>query len=423
MRKSRFTHLEIIVMLCGLLALGSHFHTIVRQMVLEPNLLDFAYYYIWGELVDKGINYLRLVDLAPNAFEFLNSSTRIPIPLLEHRLIATFVPHGFALYSPSFLSFMSLFSRMDFAVAATLWTLMNYTALIASILVLAKVLDIKIDPVTALALSAMVFFFQPLVECIAIGQANLLILFFLSGGLWAISREKPFLTGFLIACALHIKPQYGIVCLLLLVKRRYRPLLSTGASYCLIAVSTLAFVGLQFQLDYFSALLGMGHYASKILMWPSNLSLLSALARLLEADHIVAAKVVHGIMALAVTTYLLTLLWRPYRHSLFAFEFSSGILMTLLFLPVTEEHYFVLLYLPVFVIYRHLGSLSWRWQSAFITAFLLLALRYSIGRFEFFHSGFSSLAANGKLYGLMLLTAVNFRCWVTAMKSGGEQGP
>jgi Glycosyltransferase family 87 len=422
MHKTRFTHVEVIVMICGLLAVGGHFHNVVKQMLLEPNLLDFAYYYIWGELVDKGINYLRLASLTPLSLEFLNSSTNIPIPHIQHRLISTFIPHGFALYSPSFLSFMSLFARMDFVVAATLWTLMNYAALIASILVLAKVLDIKMDSRNAFILSSIIFFFQPLVECIAIGQANLLILFLLSTGLWAITREKPFFAGFLIACALHIKPQYGMICLLLFVKRQHTPLISTICFYCVIALSTLPIVSLQFQVDYFSTLLTIGEYASKILMWQFNLSLLSALTRLLDANHIIVARIIHGMLTLAVTIYLISLLWRPYHHNLFVFEFSSVILMTLLFLPVTEEHYFVLLYLSIFVIYRYLGSLDRLWQSAFIIAFLLLAMRYSVGRFDLFHSGFPSLLANGKLYGLILLTAINFRCWVTVRKGGREQG-
>jgi hypothetical protein len=422
MHKRRLTHLEVIVMIFGLLAVGGHFHTIVKQMMLEPNLLDFSYYYVWGELVDKGINYLRLGSLTPQALEFLNSSANIPIPHIEHRLISTFIPHGFALYSPSFLSFMSLFARMDFVFAATLWTIMNYVALIASILVLTKALAIKIDTLNAFIFLCIVFSFQPLVECVAIGQSNLLILFFLSTGLWAMTREKPFLAGFLIACAVHIKPQYGMICLLLLIKRQYRPLLSAVVSYCVIAASTLFIVDLQFQLDYFSTLLGIGEYASKLLMWPFNLSLLSALTRLVGGDHIIVARVIHGMLALAMIIYLLGLLWRPYRYDLFAFEFSSVILMTLLFLPVTEEHYFVLLYLCIFVNYKYLGSLDRPWQGAFIIAFLLLAMRYSVARFELFHAGLPSLLSNGRLYGLIFLTAVNFRCWVTMMKGDDRQG-
>jgi hypothetical protein len=417
MQKSRFTHLEVMVIIFGLLAVGGHFHAIVRQIVLEPNLLDFTYYYIWGELVDKGINYLNLANPTSQFLEFLNSSTNIPIPHIRERLISTFVPDGFALYSPSFVSFMSLFAKMDFVIAATLWTIMNYVALIASILVLAKVLDIKTDSVNAFILSSIVFFFQPLIECIAIGQANLLILFLLSTGLWAITRGKPFLAGFLIACALHIKPQYGVICFLLLIKRQYRPLFSTVVSYFMIGVSTLFVVGLQFQLDYIFTFLSMGQYASKLLIWHFNLSLLSALTRLLDVDHIIIARVIHGLLAIAAIIYLIRLFWRPYRYDLFVFEYSAVILITLLFLPVTEEHYFVLLYLSLFVIYRYLGSLDRLWQSAFVVAFLLLALRYSVGRFELFRLGFPSLLANGKLYGLILLTAVTFRCWVTAIKT------
>jgi hypothetical protein len=420
MRKSGFTYLEIIVMLCGLLALGSHFHAIVRQMVLEPNLLDFAYYYIWGTLVDKGINYFSLVDLTSQSLELLSSSTNIPISHLQQRSIGTFLPNGFALYSPSFLAFMSFFSKMDFVTAAMLWTIMNYMALIASIFFLAKALDINITWLNAFIFSSIVFSFQPLLECVAIGQANLLILLLLSTGLWAITHEKHWLAGFLIACALHIKPQYGVVCLLLIIKRQYRPLLFSVVSYFLISVSTLFLVGLQFQLDYFFNLIDMGQYTSRLLIWHFNLSLLASLTRFLGADHILIAKIIYGALAFAVVGYLTRFLWRPYRHDVFSLEYSAVVLISLLFLPVTEEHYFVLLYLSIFVIYSYLGHLDKAWQVLFIIAFLLLAVRYSLGRFDQFQLGFPSLLGNGKLYGLILLTAVNFRCWLAAIRNNSE---
>jgi hypothetical protein len=189
----------------------------------------------------------------------------------------------------------------------------------------------------------------------------------------------------------------------------------------LIGVFTLSVVGVQFQLDYFCNLLKMGQYASRLLIWHFNLSLLAALTRLLGSDHLLVAKMIHGALAFAVVIYLVRLLWRPYRHDLFILEYSAVILISLLFLPVAEEHYFVLLYLSIFVVYSYLGYLDRPWQILFIIAFLLLALRYSVGRFDYFRLGFPSLLGNGKLYGLILLTTVNFQCWRAAIKNNGKQ--
>ena len=421
MKKTNGTQLKVIVIIFGLLSLGTHFHTVLKQFLLEPNLLDFAYYYVWGDLVHKDINYFRLNELTSESSDILQNPSQLPLPHLRDQPVSTFLPEGFALYSPSFLSLMSLFARMNFVPAAALWTLINYLALILAIFVTAKSLNLKIDVLNLSVFSSLVFSFQPLVESVAIGQANLLILFLLSTVFWAVKYEKAFLAGFLLACALHIKPQYGVLTLLFLIKKQYRYFVSTVFFYGFIAVVTVFVVTLQFQLDYYATLFHLGQYASGLVTWHHNWSLLSALTRLCGEADIFIARVVHGTIAVAVILCVIKLLRRPFQNRLFAFEYSGVILMTLLFLPVMEGHYLVMLYFSIFVLYRHLEDLEKFWQCVFILAFLLLALRYSMVRFELFGAGWLSLLANGKLYGLLLLTAVTFRSWILAIESKQQE--
>ena len=407
--------IRIFLIIAGLSAFGSHFYNLLKLSLLEPNFLDLAYYYVWGDLLDKGINFYQLNLLDQKTFEFLQTHTNIPFSFLRDRPLISFINPGIV-YSPAFIAFMSLFAKMDFNDATLVWTLLNYSALIISILVLMKTLDIKIDTINLSIFSFLVFSFQPLIECTAIGQSNLLILCMLVLSLWAVKSERLYMAGLFMAIAIHIKPQYGFIALLFLLNQMYKPLLSTILAYCSISAASIVVAGMDFQKGYFMGLLNIGKYTYDKITWEGNISLLSAVTRVLDGKYIDATIIIHAMFAIAFTLYTVKHFWRPYKKDLFILEFSWMIALLLLFLPMLEEHYLVLLYFPILVIYAYLNNLNRFWQSTFIIGFLLVAMKYSLVRFEIFNSGLPSLLANGKLYGLILITITIFHCWQKALK-------
>ncbi|MFH1002445.1 MAG: glycosyltransferase family 87 protein, partial [bacterium] len=385
--------IRVLLIIAGLYAIGSHLHTLLKLYLLEPNLLDFAYYYVWGDLLNKGINFFQLDCLNQKSLEFLLTPTNIPISHLRDRTILSFISSGLVLYSPAFLVSMSLFAKMDFNNAALIWTLLNYSALMVSIFVLMRTLDIKMDTINFSILSFLVFSFHPLIECTAIGQSNLLILCMLVLSLWAVKSKRPYMAGLFMSIAIHIKPQYGFIALLFLLNRMYKPLISTIVSYCLISAVAIVVVGINFQIDYFIGLFNIGEYTYNKITWEGNISLLSAATRLLDGRYIDEARIIHAMIAVAFILYTIKQFWRPYNKNLFILEFAWMIALLLLFLPMLEEHYLVLLYFPILVIYAYLNNLNRFWQSTFIIGFLLVAMKYSLVRFEIFNSGLPSLLA------------------------------
>jgi hypothetical protein len=302
---------------------------------------------------------------------------------------------------------------MTFKIAAVVWTLLNYGALVLSILLILRTLSIRPDAVTLSLVSFMVFSFQPLLECTALGQSNLILLCMLSLSLWATKFEKPYLAGLFLSFAIHMKPQFALLAFLFPLKGMYRHLASTIIFYCLIAVASLPFTGFNLQLDYFRALFRTAAYAQEATMlgWGKNLSLLSAMTRLLGGAHIGELRLINAAFAVGVLAYTFKKFRVPYNANLFIQEFGYMTAIVLLLVPVFEEHYLVLLYLPILCLFANLANMDRFWQVAFLAGYLLTGLKYSLASFPAFNSGFLSLFSNGKLFGLLIITMTTFFCW------------
>jgi hypothetical protein len=410
---------KILVITIGLYALGTHLHSFIRQAILDPNFLDTAYYYVWGDLLRKGINIYLVEPFDSKTLEFLSTSVGLPIPHLSQRSYFSFINTGVLIYSPAFISFASILSLMTFKVAAVVWTLVNYGALVLSILLILRTLNIKLDAVTLSLVSFIVFSFQPLLECTALGQSNLILLCMLSLSLWAIKNQKPHWAGLFLSFAIHMKPQFALLVFLFPLKGMYRHITSTIICYGLIAVASTPFTGFNLQLDYFSALFRTAAYAQEATMleWDKNLSLLSAMTRLLGKTHIEELRFLNALFAVGVLAYSFKKFRMPYNAFLFVQEFACMAALVLLLVPVYEEHYMVLLYLPILCLFANLADLDRIWQGAFIVGYLLTGLKYSLASFPAFSSGFLSLLSNGKLFGLLIITIATFFCW----KNGSEE--
>jgi hypothetical protein len=235
----------------------------------------------------------------------------------------------------------------------------------------------------------------------------------LSLSLWATKNEKPYWAGLFLSFAIHMKPQFALLAFLFPLKGMYRHLASTIICYCLIAVASLPFTGFNLQLDYFRALFRTAAYAQEATMleWGKNLSLLAAVARLTGGTNLGELRLLNAVFAFAVLVYSFKKFRMPYNTLLFAQEFAYMTALVLVLVPVFEEHYLVLLYLPILCLFSQLSHLNGFWRGAFVVGYLLLGLKYSLVGFPAFRFGFLSLLSNGKLYGLIAITVCTFFCW------------
>jgi hypothetical protein len=410
---------RILVITIGLYALATHFHAFIRQALVEPNFLDTAYYYVWGDLLCKGIDIYLVQPFDSKTLEFLSTPVGFPISHLSQRSYFSFINTGVLIYSPAFISLVSLLSLMAFKTACAVWTLFNYGALVLSILLILRTLDLKLDAVTLSLVSFIVFSFQPLLECTALGQSNLILLCMLSLSLWATKNESPYWAGLFLSFAIHMKPQFALIAFLFPLNGMYRHFTSTIVYYCLIAVASLPFAGLSLQLDYFRALFRTAAYAQEATMleWGKNLSLLSAVTRLLGSSYIGELRLLNAVFAVGILAYSFRKFRMPCNVSLFVQEFTYMTALVLVIVPVFEEHYLVLLYLPILCLFSQLPHMHGFWRGVFVVGYLLVGLKYSLVSFPAFSSGFLSLFSNGKLYGLIAITVCTFFCW----KHGSEE--
>jgi hypothetical protein len=402
--KNKYTNVEIGLIIAGVFALANYLRVVFKKLLLEPNFADFAHYYFKADLLNQGINFLRLDQ---QTIDSMMAASAIPVKIAVG-------PAGATIYSPAFYAFVMPIAKLDFNNACLIWFVLNHIALIISILFLIKVADLKINVVTLSSLMLIVFIYQPLIEDVSLGQSNILLLCMLVLTLWAMMSTKTLLAGLFMAIVILIKVQYGFILLLFLIKRLYKPFLYTIFFYCLISGISIFVVGEEFFIDYFPALINAGiyGYTDHAILWYGNKSLISLLAKLLNGVHLDVLRFIHVVLALGAILYAVKLLWRLYHRELFPLEFTLWLMLSFLITSFLEIHYLVILYLPIFVVYSKINYLSKLWQYIFIFGFILLGVGFeSYTRFEMFHSGSLRMVTHEKLYGLMLLFATVFYCY------------
>jgi hypothetical protein len=393
--RHREDYLHIIIIIAGLYAVINYLHSVLKLFIFEPNFCDFAHYYFFADLLSQGTNFLRL-DVA--TVTGMMDLSDIPVHICHWV--------GIPIYSSVFFTFLMPFARLDFNAANLIWFLLNNAALLVSVLLLMRISDVGLNTLNISAVAFLVFSYQPLIEDIAIGQSNLLIFCMLVLTLWSVKSARMIMAGLFLAVAALIKPQYGFLALLFLLKRLYRPLLSTIVFYCLLTVASAYIVGWEFVIDFFTGLVKTGEHTISDITWQSDLSLLSAISRLLGGEFDLILKMCFLLFAVSIILYTVKILYGPYRKELFPLEFSWMLSLLIFLLPMLEEHYLVLMYIPIIIVYGRINHLEKSWQYLFILGFLLMALKYSLIRVELFHSGLLSIFYNGKLYGLMILLAI-----------------
>jgi hypothetical protein len=360
----------------------------VAKLLLESSFIDFAHYYTYAVVVRLGQN-----PFDPQAVSQVDA------------LLAIRRAGSAANYPPLFYLLMQPWVLVPFRGAVILWLLASQACLFGALALCVR----RFGPPTAAGVAALLFVslnYQPLVENLALGQINVVLLFLVTLAWWGLRAGRPWIAAASVALCPFIKVQFGLLLLLLWWMRQRRIL---GRALLLIAVG----LGLG------ALLLGPAHHAAyvrcviaasgSILSWTANLSLAATAHRVLgvlgQQWHLA------DLLTLAVDGALLVVLGRtiprsaPSASPALDWAWALGVTAIPLLSPLTEEHHLVILLFPLSLLLLKFseGRNSSADMLLLLVIVLLLGSRYSLEQFPVFSRGVLALLATGKLFGTACL--------------------
>ncbi|MCO6459047.1 MAG: DUF2029 domain-containing protein [Pirellulaceae bacterium] len=258
-----------------------------------------------------------------------------------------------------------------YPTAFRIWNLVSLAALAASVWLVVRNLGIRFSVWSVFPAVLLFSICDPLYQQMLQGQLNLILLLLIVG-VWAADRAgRPLLAGGLLGAAAAIKLFPAFLLLYFLARRDGRAVAASAASVLLITLVTLGLLGWETYATYLSDVLPVAatwkaawNNASLAGFWyklfapgPRN----GELAALLASPALALAGT-----AVSVAAVLLVLVPRVVRAATTrARDLAFGLTITAMLLvsPVTWEHYFLLLLLPLVVVWLELPR-TWLHQAA-----------------------------------------------------------
>jgi len=355
----------------------------VARIAADSGFIDFAHYYAFAIHVEAGGDV------------FDPSVTARMSEVLGLRAAGAPLK-----YPPLFYVAMRPWTWLPFRAAALAWLVLGQALLLATgALVLRRR---AAEPARLVAVLALVVLFQPLVESLHLGQANVMLLALLTLGWWGARDARPWLAAVALGLTVHVKPQFGLpIAALWWIGQR-------GVAYRAAAVAAgglalgVATVGLAAHVAWARHALAMPAYMHA---WSLNLTPHATLHRLL--DGAVGPQAVEplalGAAAAILATVAYALRGRPAPGPpAFDHAFGLAVAVVPLVAPSAEEHHLVVLLLPLALLVLASDAMP-RAGGALIAAAVLIGARYSLERAPALHAGAPSLLMTGKLAGVALL--------------------
>lgn len=250
------------------------------------------------------------------------------------------------------------FQSINYVDAFLAWNLTSLFALGLSLWLIIRELKIEFSVLCLMPLLAGLLLFEPLLQQTIQGQLNLILLLMLTGVWVADRRDRPVLAGALAGLALTVKLFPGFLFVYFLFQRRWRALIAGTVSVVAFTLLTVQLAGVQAYVSYWNDV-----FPTTRQWWSAwnNASLAGFWFKLFSVEQHGQLTPLVGNMVLArigtvaswgiVLLLLLPVVWRARSREARDHAFGLSLTAMLLISPVTWEHYFLLLFLPVTLVW------------------------------------------------------------------------
>lgn len=257
----------------------------------------------------------------------------------------------------------------DYSLAHSLWNVLSLAAFGGSIGLIVRGLKIEIEPRLGIVL-VLVLLSWPMVHQLHHGQLNLVLLLLLTGAWWADRSERPIWAGTWLGMATAIKFFPGLLFLYLVFRRRWQALAASMLSLAVCSATALAILGPEAFRDYGKEVL------PAVAQWrsdPANCSLPGLCNKLFNPGtknfriepHFHSPLLASSLTAICYAIVLLPVAratWRARSREEGDRAFALTLTAMLLLSPITWDHYFLLLMLPLALLWKQLpppGPARW----------------------------------------------------------------
>ena len=356
-----------------LLWIGVIIHTlaVVRQLPSRADHFDFSIYYSSGLALRENHDPYT-TDLASIA------------PKLKLEID----PIHYATDPPTFLMFLEPLTLLRLRQAFWLWTVLNLTALLASVWLLLR--GAIPERWTALALGALAFLYPPVGESFFFGQNKVFVLLMLVLMMRWMTAGRDAAAGLILGIAVLLRGFPLLMVGYLMLRGRSRAIVYTVISVAAGALLTIAILGLPQTLSFSNGF----RFVTKLrfLAMPTNVSLGSFVSRMYwyafgaypgfsnSIRRFLVGATEIGLLALTIKATLKSrdaadLDWRV---------FSLWVVTAVMLSPTAWVHYLVLMLIPLsqLAIAASRGRANKRAIWIAVASFLLIALSTS-GRTAF----------------------------------------
>ncbi|HVZ96511.1 MAG TPA: glycosyltransferase family 87 protein [Chitinophagaceae bacterium] len=323
----------ILYSLILLIAVGVLLDTLWERL-FSTEVFDFSAFYLWGKTAASGHNYCLPHDLNL-VFNSLN------MPPQDYSEFKDEIVNVGCMYPPQTALLFYPLGFLSYKVGLIAWTLFIFVFAFGCIFLLWK-LFMSAFKLNGLVLIAILFFLSLNTRStVSFSQTNFIVLFWL---LMMKKFENKPQAGIFAALALFTKPYMITFLLMLLLLKNWKGILYFVITSTVITLITLALVGFQPFVTYFT-----DNPSARVPAWvfseTSNQSLHAFLIRknIISAGHDHLFLLIISLIVITASVYFYVLIKRKKTDYIWA----SLLLLTLLIYPGTIFYYGVLLFFIV----------------------------------------------------------------------------
>jgi len=356
-----------------------------RSTLLATACLPVVVFFGWlmfGRLATcpKGIQ----ADFVQEWTSARNFWTGRPIYLpLRESFPAYFGPHArtelrFNAHPPVAVLVALPFGRCDYRSAWLIWNVASLALLGASLWLLLPQSGLRQTAADAMPIVALLLASNPLAQQVIEGQMNLVLLALVVGAWAADRRQRQSLAGSLVGLAAAIKLYPAFLLVYFVMQRRWHAVAACGLSFLASNLVAAALFGGDVFVIYVRDVMPVfAHYGNNL----ANASLSGVCSKLLvgmpglSAPLIAApatASIANLVSGLVVALLCGWKVWRAKNRDDLDIGFSACLIGMLLASPITWGHGFVLLIMPLIIMWRCANGPIYRGLVATISVLLML---------------------------------------------------